>query len=159
MVALPHVVLRVSHLFVVTAIVELGAGVLMLAVPSVAATLLMGAALPAGPSLVLARVAGIALIALGIICARARRDEHSAGTKAIIIGLTIYHAATVLLLVLVAVIMGLTGPLLWPAVLLHAAMTMLCIGGRRRADMASTLSSYRRRVAPAKARSGSAHQA
>ena len=145
--------MRVSLLFVVTAMVELSAGTAMFAMPSIMARLLFGEALPAGPSGVLARVAGVALIALGTICMLARRDEHSTAAKAIIVGLTVYNVATVLMLVLAAFIVGGTGPLLWAAVLLHGVMTVWCVGARRRADMASTMSSYRRRVAPPKVRS------
>ena len=144
--------MRVSHLFVVTAIVELAAGAAFVAMPSVMTTLVLGAALPPGVSAVLARVAGAALIAMGAMCVMARRDEHSAAAKAIILGLTVYNAASVLLLALSALVLDVAGPLLWPAALLHVAMTVWCVGARRRADMASTLSSYRRRVAVPKAR-------
>jgi hypothetical protein len=142
------VVLRVAHLFVVSAIVELGAGSAMLAMPSLLSSLLFGSPLPAGTGVAVARVAALALVALGLICVLARRDEHSAAAKAIIVGLTVYNAAIALLMVLVAVVVELRGPLLWPTVATHAALTVLCVGARRRADTASTLSSYRRRVAP-----------
>jgi hypothetical protein len=145
--------MRVAHLFVVTAIVELGAGAALLATPSMLSALLLGPPLE-GPGLVMARVAGAALAALGTICALARRDEHSAATKAIIVGLTVYNVVVALLLVLAAVTTGLMGPLLWPTVVAHAVLTGLCIGARRRADMASTLSSYRRRVAAPGPRQG-----
>jgi hypothetical protein len=142
------VVLRVSHLFIVTAIVELSAGVALLAAPTGLSAMLLGSPLPAGASVVVARVAGAALVALATICALARRDEHSAAAKAIIVGLTVYNVVVALLLTTVAVTAGVMGPMLWPSVAAHAALTALCIGARRRADTASTLSSYRRRVAP-----------
>ena len=138
--------MRVSHLFVVTAIVELCAGVALVAIPSTMAILLLGSPLGDSAGLIVARVAGVALVALGVTCVQARRDEHSAAAKAIILGLTVYNVAIVLLLVLVAAVMRIAGGLLWPTVLLHTAMTVWCVGARRRADMASALSSYRRRV-------------
>jgi hypothetical protein len=144
--------MRVAHLFVVTAIVELGAGAALLAAPSALSALLLGSPLPEGAGVVVARVAGVALVALGTICALARRDEHSAATKAIIAGLALYNVVVALVLVLAAAVMGMMGPLLWPSVVAHAALTVLCIAARRRADTASTLSSFRRRVATPRSR-------
>jgi hypothetical protein len=55
-------------LLIITTIIELPAGITLLAVPSLAAELLLGDGLASPQALVVARVTGIALISLGTMC-------------------------------------------------------------------------------------------
>src|SRR5262245_11688153 len=139
--------MRVAYLFVGTSVVEGAAGAALLVAPSLVSSLVLGAPLGAGPGGVITRLYGAALLAVAAICWLARRDEHSVAARAIIAGLASYHVLTVLLLAIAGRALGMRGPLLWPAVALHAVLTMLCAGARRRAATASMLSSYRRKVA------------
>ncbi|WP_211335059.1 hypothetical protein [Thiocapsa rosea] len=86
----------------------------LLIVPSLVGRLLLGEE-PTGIAIPVARVAGIALIALGIACWPGPPR----------IGMLIYSATVALYLAYVGVAHGLTGPLLWPAVVLHAILTGL----------------------------------
>jgi len=83
-------------------------------VPSLVGKLLLGTDL-AGIAIPVARVAGIALIALGVAC--------WPGTP--LVGMLTYSAAVTLYLAYVGFAGGLTGILLWPAVVLHAIVTAL----------------------------------
>ena len=65
--------------------------------------------------IVVSRVAGIALIALGVACLPGPP----------LIGMLIYSAAVTLYLAYVGFAGGLTGILLWPAVVLHVILTAL----------------------------------
>jgi hypothetical protein len=94
------------------AIVEIVTGVAMLMVPSLAGQLLLGAELT-GIAVTIARVTGIALIALGVAC--------WPGTP--LVGMVTYGAAVTLYLAYVGLAGGSTGLLLWPAVTLHAILT------------------------------------
>ncbi len=89
-------------------------GLALLLVPSLVGQLLLGEQL-SGIAIPVARVAGIALFALGIAC--------WPGTP--IIGMLTYSAAVTLYLAYLGFAGGATGILLWPAVILHVILTAL----------------------------------
>jgi hypothetical protein len=91
---------------------EIATGIALLLVPSLTGQLLLGVEL-AGVAAIVARVAGIALIALGIAC--------WPGTP--LVGMLCYSAAVTVYLAYVGAADGLGGVLLWPAILLHAILT------------------------------------
>jgi len=93
---------------------EVATGVALLIVPSLVGQLLFGAELT-GVAMTVARVTGIALIALGVAC----------WPGAPLVGMLTYSAAVTLYLAYVGFAGGLTGILLWPAVILHAILTAL----------------------------------
>ena len=69
-----------KSLLVVTAAIELMGGLLLLLVPSWAAKLLLGAGLESPESLMVARIGGAGLLALGVICWQCRNhDRHAMG--------------------------------------------------------------------------------
>ena len=88
----------------------------MLIAPSLIGQLLFGAELT-GMAMTIARVTGIALIALGVAC--------WPGTP--LAGMLTYSAAVTLYLAYVGFAGGLTGILLWPAVILHVILTALLV--------------------------------
>jgi hypothetical protein len=96
------------------AVSEAATGVALLIVPSLVGQLLFGAELT-GIAITVARVTGIALIALGVAC--------WPGTP--LVGMLTYSAAVTLYLAYVGFTGGFTGILLWPAVVLHAILTAL----------------------------------
>jgi hypothetical protein len=99
---------------VVAAVGEAAMGAALIIVPSLVGHLLLGAE-PTGIAVTLARVAGIALVALSVAC--------WPGTP--LIGMLTYSAAVTLYLAYVGFAGGLSGVLLWPAVVLHVIMTAL----------------------------------
>jgi hypothetical protein len=86
----------------------------LLVVPSLVGQLLLGVDL-AGVAMAVARVTGIALIALGVAC----------WPGPPLVGMLIYSAAVTLYLAYVGAVGGLTGILLWPAIVLHGILTAL----------------------------------
>ena len=97
------------------ALAEAATGMALLAVPSLVARLLLGTELT-GVSIQIARVASIALIALGVAC--------WPGARALC-GMLTYSALATVYLGYLAVGGKWVGPLLWPAVVLHAVLTIL----------------------------------
>jgi hypothetical protein len=87
----------------------------LMVVPSLVGQLLLGAEL-SGVAIVVARVAGIALIALGVAGGPGRTA---------LCGLLTYNALGTVYFVWLAVGGQWVGPLLWPAVILHAILTTL----------------------------------
>ena len=98
------------------AVGEAGTGLALLIVPSLVGRLLLGEELT-GIAIPVARVAGIALIALGVAC--------WPGTP--LAGMLTYSAAITLYLAYVGFVDGSRGMLLWPAVVLHVILTALLI--------------------------------
>src|SRR5688572_28750159 len=72
----PRRAMRPFELLIVTAVIELGAGVALLARPSSSVKRLLGSRLETAADRTLGRVAGAALLALGVACALACRDAQ-----------------------------------------------------------------------------------
>jgi hypothetical protein len=102
---------------------ELATGMALIVVPSLVGRLLFGAELT-GVSIPLARVLGIALIALGVGCLP--------GSKALI-GMLTYSAFVTFYFLYLGIRGGWVGPLLWPAVGLHATLAFLLVRTPRNA--------------------------
>ena len=96
------------------AVSEAATGVALLVVPSLVGRLLLGEELT-GIAVPVARVAGIALIALGVACWPGPPR----------VGMLTYSAAVTLYLAYVGLVGGFAGVLLWPAVVLHVILTAL----------------------------------
>ncbi len=96
------------------AVFEAATGLALLIVPLLVGRLLLGAELT--DAIPVARVAGIALIALGVCC--------WPGSTALC-GMLTYGVLATLYLACLGVNGEWVGPLLWPAVVLHAILTIL----------------------------------
>ena len=103
-----------KQVLILAAIGEAATGMALLFLPSLVGWLLFGVELT-GVAIPVARVAGIALIALGIAC----------WPGSPLVGMLTYGTAVTLYLAYVGFADGLTGILLWPAVVLHAVLTGL----------------------------------
>jgi hypothetical protein len=95
--------------------IEAATGVALIAAPSLVGRLLLGTELT-GVSIPVARVTGIALIALGVGC--------WPGSTALC-GMLTYSALVTLYLAYVGIATAFVGILLWPAVVLHSILTAL----------------------------------
>ena len=116
-----------STLFTATAAIELGAGLALLTCPSVTAVLLVGASLEVSASLTVARVAGAALLALVVACWLARGDAHSRAARGLVAAMVLYNFGVAVILGAAGIRSQAVGIALWPAVMLHAVMTVWCI--------------------------------
>ncbi len=107
-----------KKVLVFAAVGEAATGVALLIVPSLVGRLLFGAELT-GVSIPVARVAGIALIALGLACWPA--GDATSGLPAMLT----YSLLATLYLAWLGMSGEWVGSLLWPAVVLHAILTIL----------------------------------
>ncbi|MCI4680349.1 hypothetical protein K9U33_17100 [Rhodoblastus acidophilus] len=97
---------------VFAAVAEIVTGLALLTVPSMVGWLLLGQEL-AGAAASVARVAGVALIGLGVAC----------WPGPPLVGMLIYGASVALLLAYLGIVERMTGILLWPAVVLHLMLS------------------------------------
>lgn len=100
---------------VAACLAEAATGLALIVAPPLVGRLLLGAELT-GVAAVIARVTGIALLALGIAC-------WPRGTA--LCGMLTYSALAPAYLGWLALAGHWSGPLLWPAVALHAILTVL----------------------------------
>lgn len=113
-----------AQFFVVTAVMEVAAGLAFLVAPALVIRLLFSPS-EIQTAVAIARPAGAALLSLGAACWWARHDGNSVASKALVSGLLIYNAAVVALVL--AGNFGSVGPLLWAIALLHGAMALWCV--------------------------------
>src|SRR5882757_10225283 len=109
-----------------TAILEGATGLALIAVPVMVVQLLLGAEI-SGASIPLGRVAGAALLALGVACWLARDDTQSRAAGGLVVAMLMYNIPATAVLAFADIGLGLHGVALWPAVVLHAAMAVWCV--------------------------------
>src|SRR5437899_3903323 len=109
-----------SRLLKLTAIIEVATGLGLMAVPSVVVRLLLGSPLDTSAAAMLGRVAGAALLALGVACWLARGDTQSRATRGLVVAMLIYNLVATAVLAFAGIGLQLHGVVLWPAVVLHA---------------------------------------
>jgi len=107
-----------KRLLFLSAVVEALTGLALLIVPSLVGRLLLGGELT-GVAIPVARVTGIALVALGVACFSA--GEAGPGLS----GMLTYSLLATLYLVYLGLDGEWVGSLLWPAAAIHAALTFL----------------------------------
>src|SRR5262245_29658012 len=108
-----------NRLLMLAGLAELATGVAILIFPSLVGRLLLGAEL-AGVAVPIARVLGIALLALGLGCT----------TGSLWLGMCLYTTLAALFLAYLGVASSWSGNLLWPAVAAHAVLAVLLAWSR-----------------------------
>ena len=101
----------------------------MVTLPSILTMLLFGSSLDTPVAVTIARVAGIAIVVLGVACWFARNDTKSNAAKGLVISMTIYNLAIPIMLVYAALGLQISGIGLWPVVLVHLAMLAWSVMG------------------------------
>ena len=103
--------MHAKTVLMLAAVGEIATGLALLFVPSLVGQVLLGVPLT-GVAITVARVAGIALVGLGVACWRS-----------VLFGMLTYSGFVALYLAYAGIADGLTGVLLWPAVVLHLVLT------------------------------------
>jgi len=116
-----------KRLLIVTAIIELGVGLALLCFPSATVTFLLGSGLDTPAAVALGRVAGAALFALGVACWLAQYDAQSCAARGLVSAMVLYNLGATIILGIAGIQLRPIGIALWPAVVLHAAMTIWCV--------------------------------
>jgi hypothetical protein len=114
-------------LLIFTAIVEGVAGLTLLLIPTVAASVLLGVPLDTPGGLVTARIAGAALMALAVACWQARIGERGSASTGVVEAMLLYNFAATVVLVYAGTRLELRSRLLWPAIVLHLVLGGWCL--------------------------------
>jgi hypothetical protein len=107
--------IEMKKVLTLAAVAELATGMALLIMPPLVGRLLLGVEL-SGVAIPVARVLGIALIALGVACWPGRTA---------LCGMLTYNALGAVYFAWLAIRGEWVGPLLWPAVVLHAILAAL----------------------------------
>ena len=108
------------RLLFVAAVVEAATGVALIIFPPAVTRLLLGADL-AGAGIAVGRVAGIALLSLGLVCWMSRQDANK---TAVLTAMLTYNLLVTAYLMYLGFGGSLVGRLLWPAVAIHTVLTL-----------------------------------
>jgi hypothetical protein len=95
-----------------------------MSVPAIVAKLLLGDGL-SGAGAAVGRVAGLALLSLGLACWPGREPVRGAGQA--LLAILTYSVGVTIYLIRLGVGAELVGSLLWPAVVIHAVLTLLLV--------------------------------
>jgi hypothetical protein len=114
------------ELFIATAIIEVGAGLCLIGLPTFTIWIVLGVRESSPEALVVGRIGGAALLAIGVACWLARDDSSSPSRHGQLWGMLIYNVGACAVLVFAGSISGMGGVALWPAVVLHLCMAIWC---------------------------------
>lgn len=116
------------RLLIATALLEITTGLTLSVIPSLFVQLLLGEAV-AGPGLAVGRVAGFALIALGVACWPGWEFtwDNSFRLPQSLMGMLIYNLLVAAYLSYIGATSESVGIALWPGVALHSVLTLLCV--------------------------------
>jgi hypothetical protein len=114
-------------LLIIAAVMEAGAGLALLLIPTVAVSALLGIPLDTPTGLVAGRIAGAALVALAVACWRARNGERASPATGVVEAMSFYNFAAAMVLVYAAIRLDLRSALLWPAIVLHLCLGVWCV--------------------------------
>lgn len=109
---------------IVIAVVEAATGLGLLLLPSVPFLLLLGLESATVEAIIVGRIAGAALLAIGVASWIARKDELNPSLFGLLVGILIYNTAVSILLIYAAAVLKMTGVMLWPTVVFHALLAV-----------------------------------
>jgi hypothetical protein len=113
-------------LFTATALIEVGAGLSLVSLPTLAIWLLLGVREPSPEALIVGRVGGAGLLAIGVACWLARGDRGSRSQHGLLWAMLVYNVGACTVLAFAGSMLPMAGVALWPGVGLHAVMTIWC---------------------------------
>jgi hypothetical protein len=115
-----------TNLLIVTALTEAGTGLLLLVWPPVLLALLLGVTQASPETTCCTRIAGAALLAIGVACWIGRSDLQGSAQRGLLTGVLLYDVAAAVILAYTGLFVNLVGIALWPAVALHGTLAVWC---------------------------------
>src|SRR3982751_4502841 len=116
--------MRLKELFLTTAVVEVVTGLALLGLPAIVLASLLGIQPATAETLFVGRIAGAALLAIGVASFLSRNNAALPAQRGLLTGILVYDVLVALLLVYAAIGVSIGGPALWPAVVLHTLLAI-----------------------------------
>ena len=113
-------------LFTASALIEAAAGLPMVLLPALALWVLLGVREPSREALIASRIGGAAVLAITVACWIGRDDRGSSSQHGLLWALLLYNVGAFTVLAISGAMLQMAGIALWPAVGLHAVMTIWC---------------------------------
>jgi hypothetical protein len=117
----------IRPLLLVSAIAEGPTGLAFLLVPNIPVWILFGLPLDNPLAMLIARIGGGALIAVGVACWRTAEDAESRAATGLVLALLIYDLIVLALFAYARFLLGLSGIGLWVALIAHLILALWCI--------------------------------
>ncbi len=108
----------------ITALFEGATGLALAIMPSMVVSQLLGTPLTDESSVLLARLAGGALITIAIACWLFRNHPKSIG---LVLAMLVYNLFSTILLAYAGFVTKISGPGLWPAAAVHVGLLVWCV--------------------------------
>jgi hypothetical protein len=108
----------------ITALVETATVLRLLFLPAILFAVLLGLGHAEIATIFVGRLAGAALLAIGIASFIARADTSA--QLGLLTGILVYNMAASILLAYAGLVLNMTGVLLWPAGAIHAILAVRC---------------------------------
>ncbi len=109
-------------LLIVSAAFEAPVGLLLLLLPGIVFSVLLGASIETPAAFVAARLAGAAILALAIACWQARNEK----AVSVVTGMLFYNLAATVVLAYASIRLGMNSVMIWPAMVLHSVLAVWC---------------------------------
>jgi len=116
----------------VIAAMEAGAGAGLVLFPSAIVGLLISGSVDSLAALAVTRIAGAALVTLGLICWFASRDSASRTAIGVVTAMSFYNITAACVLLYARIGNALTGLGMWPAIVMPDALAGSCLACARR---------------------------
>ena len=113
-------------LFTASALIEAAAGLPMVLLPALAMWVLVGVREPSPEALIVSRIGGVGVLAITVACWIGRDDRGSSAQHGLLWALFLYNVGAFTVLAVSGSMLRMAGIALWPAVGLHAVMTIWC---------------------------------
>ena len=98
----------------------------MMGLPALAIWVLLGVREPSPEALIASRIGGTGLLAIAVACWLGRDDGGSSSQHGLLWALLLYNVGAFAVLTVAGSMLRMAGVALWPAVGLHAVMTIWC---------------------------------
>src|SRR5215204_4879227 len=113
----------------ITALIEATTGLALAIIPSLLISILLGTSIKDSGAILISRLAGAALLTISIACWLLRNDTQSSVMAKAMIA---YNLFSIALLVYWVFVEKISGPGLWPAVIIHVLLLVWCLIIERR---------------------------
>lgn len=113
-------------LLIIMTVFEGLTGIALFIIPKYAVSEVLNTPLDTAGGVVAARIAGAALITLGICCWQARGPEHEGARLGIVRSMLFYNTAASVVLVYAGLRLGLESVFIWPMTVLHGVLALWC---------------------------------